>query len=256
MTAAAGGGKLVAAGGGKATAAGGPVTLIVLAKAPLRGLVKTRLAAVAGDDFALAAYRAMLANVLAAAAASGLPTLVAHAPAGAGASLRELCGPGLALVPQAPGDLGARMAAALAGVLAGGAGAALLVGADLPLLDGSLLAGAAGLLSRRDAVLGPALDGGYYAIGFTRAGFCPEVFTDMAWSGPEVFARTLGRLRRCGRRVGLLPRLPDCDTAADLQRLRGEPWRGRLAGTPFGRFLAATAGDTFDRDPDNRLSVP
>ncbi len=235
-------------------AAGGPVRLIVLAKAPLRGQVKTRLAAACGESFALAAYRAMLANVLGAAAGSGLPTAVAHAPAGAWAAVRALCGPAVALVPQADGDLGARMAAAMTGAFADGAGAALLVGADLPLLTGALLVRAAGLLSRREAVLGPALDGGYYAIGFTREGFCPAVFADMPWGTAEVLARTRERLG--GRRVGLLPRLPDCDTAGDLRLLGREPWRARLAGTPFGRFLAEAAGDPFDRDPDNRLSVP
>lgn len=238
------------------TASSPKTRLCVLAKAPLPGLVKTRLAATHGEAFALAAYRAMVANVLDAAAASGLATTVLYAPAGAEEAMRGLCGPQTVLAPQAAGDLGARMADAFEAAFAGGAAAALLVGADLPLLDGGGLARAASLLGAAPAVLGAALDGGYYLVGFSRAGYTPAIFRDMAWSEPTVCARTLERLGAAGRRVALLPRLPDCDTAVDVALLRRNPWRKRLTGTPFGRFLAETAGDPFDRDPDNRLFVP
>ncbi len=230
--------------------------LLVMLKAPRPGLVKTRLAEAVGDGAALGAYVAMARNVLAAAAASGLPVAVWYAPAGERALMEDFCGPGAALFPQAEGDLGARMADAFERTFAAGAASALLVGGDLPLLDGPLLARGAALLGQAGAVLGPALDGGYYAVGFTKEGFAPEVFADMPWSGPEVFSRTRERLARAGRRTAFLPELPDCDTADDLRRLAREPWRGRLAGTPFGAFLAARDGDPFDRDPDNRLSVP
>lgn len=232
------------------------VRLLVLAKAPVRGRVKTRLAASLGQDFALAAYEALVGGVLVAAAASGLPTTIHYSPAEARAAMGRLCGQAATLVPQAAGDLGARMAAAFDRAFAAGAAGAVLVGSDLPLLDGALLARAGAMLAERDAVLGPALDGGYYAVGFSRAGYCPGIFTEMTWSRPDVCAVTRQRLEAAGRRLGLLPALPDCDTAEDLRLLRAEPWRSRLAGTPFGRFLEGTAGDPFDRDPDYRLSVP
>ena len=230
--------------------------LLVLLKAPLAGLVKTRLAATVGAQAALAAYEAMARNVLAAAAASGLATTIHYAPAAERARMEALCGPGAQLLPQAAGDLGARMADAFSRAFAEGAGAALLVGGDLPLLDGPLLRQGAAALAGAQAVLGPALDGGYYAIGFTRPGFAPQVFADMPWSTPEVCARTRERLALAGRSMALLPALPDCDTADDLRRLVMPPWRERLSGTPFGAFLAGASGDPFDRDPDNRLSVP
>ena len=117
--------------------------------------------------------------------------------------------------------------------------AALLIGSDLPLLTGRLLRQAAALLTENQAVLGPADDGGYYLIGFTRAGYLPDVFRNMPWSTPAVAAVTLARLADAGRATALLPPLPDCDVAADLTRLAGAPLRERLAGTPFGRFLAS-----------------
>ena len=232
------------------------VRLLVLLKAPLAGLVKTRLAATVGAQAALAAYAAMARNVLAAAAASGFATTIHYAPAGERARMEAFCGPGAHLLPQAAGDLGARMEDAFSRAFAEGAGAALLVGGDLPLLDGPLLMQGAAALAGAQAVLGPALDGGYYAIGFTRPGFAPQVFADMPWSTREVCARTRERLALTGRTVALLPALPDCDTADDLRRLVMPPWRERLSGTPFGAFLAGASGDPFDRDPDNRLSVP
>lgn len=212
--------------------------LSVMVKAPLPGQVKTRLAATIGDDAALAAYRAMAATVLAAADASGLPVTVSYAPAEHLAPVAELCGPGRRYAAQAEGDLGARMAGALATAFADGAEAALLVGSDLPLLTADLLRQAARELEANQAVLGPAEDGGYYLIGFTREGYAPEIFYDMPWSTPTVAATTLARLAEAGRSVALLPRLADCDAAADLFRLAAPPFRERLAGTPFARFLA------------------
>lgn len=228
------------------------VSLHILAKAPLPGLVKTRLAAVCGDERALAAYRAMAGNVFCAALASGLPAAVHFAPDGARAAMAGLCGPGFRLVPQAPGDLGARMAAALAGAFAAGDAAALLIGADLPLLTPALLRQAAMALEEKPAVLGPAEDGGYWLIGFTREGFAPEVFAGMPWSTAAVAGLTRARLAAAGREFAELATLPDCDEAADLARLAGPPWRQALGGTPFGQFLEAAPAGLFDQNRASR----
>lgn len=220
------------------------VSLLVFCKAPIPGQVKTRLATGIGAQAALAAYRAMVANVLAAVDASGLPSVVYYTPARERDAVRGLCGPHRTCRPQTPGgDLGARMAAAFRETLARSDGAVLL-GSDLPLVTGPVLAQAARALATHDAVLGPATDGGYWAIGFTRQGFCPDVFTAMPWSTPDVAALTRARLDAAGRASALLPELPDCDRPEDLSLLAGPPWRDRLAGTPFGRFLATLPGRT------------
>lgn len=228
------------------------VSLHILAKAPLPGLVKTRLAAVCGDERALAAYRAMAGNVFRAARSSGLPATVHFAPDDARAAMAGLCGPEFRLTPQASGDLGARMAAALAGAFAAGDAAALLIGADLPLLTPALLLQAANALEKKPAVLGPAQDGGYWLIGFTREGYAPEVFADMPWSTAAVAGLTRARLAAAGRDAAELATLPDCDEAADLARLAGPPWREALGGTPFGQFLAAAPAGLFDQNRANR----
>ncbi|EFL49276.1 Protein of unknown function DUF2064 [Solidesulfovibrio fructosivorans JJ]] len=215
------------------------VRLLVFCKAPLPGRVKTRLAAGIGDAAALAAYRAMVANVLGAADASGLPAIVYYAPAEELPAARELCGPDRTFRAQAEGDLGARMAAAFTATLRE-ADAAVLIGSDLPLVTGEVLTRAARELAGNDAVLGPATDGGYYALGLTRAGYCPALFTDMPWSTATVAALTRARLAAAGKSLALLPELPDCDTPDDLRTLlAAPPWRRRLEKTPFGRFLAS-----------------
>jgi hypothetical protein len=227
--------------------------LLLFVKAPLPGLVKTRLAANVGTPTALAAYRAMVGNVLLAADASGLPTTVHFAPVGEAEAVYALCGRNRHYRPQQAGDLGERMAAALAQAFAAGAEAALVVGCDLPLLTGDLLAAAAARLVSTDAVLGPATDGGYYLIGFTRQGFAPSVFADMPWSTRDVASRTMAACRAAGIRLTLLPELPDCDEASDLARLAASPCREALAGTPFGVFLSNLPRDSFDQIHAHRL---
>ncbi len=229
------------------------VRLLVFIKAPLPGRVKTRLAASLGQDLALEAYRAMAANVLAAADASNLPATICFDPPETLDLVQSLCGQDRRFLPQVQGDLGARMEAALAQAFGQGAEAALLVGCDLPLLTGDILGQAATRLGAAEAVLGPATDGGYYLIGFTRQGFCHEAFRDMPWSTATVAARTAAVLSGAGRRLALVPELPDCDTVSDLRRLAKPPLRDRLHGTPFGFFLAGLPQGLFDRIPPHRL---
>ena len=136
--------------------------LLLLVKAPLPGLVKTRLAATLGEAVALGGGGGGVANVLAAADASDLPTTLVYAPADALEQVTALCGRQRRYQPQTGDDLGARMNAALGRAFADGAEAALLIGSDLPLLTGSLLRQAAALLTENQAVIGPADDGGYF----------------------------------------------------------------------------------------------
>lgn len=221
-------------------------------KAPVLGLVKTRLAAGIGPEAALAAHRAMVTDVLASVDASGLPVTVHFTPADREDSVRELCGPDRDFRPQVAGDLGARMEAALGTAFAAGARAAMVIGCDLPLLTGALLRRAARALVRHPAVLGPAADGGYYLLGLTPFALDPWLFRDMPWSTDAVAARTLDALEANGVPAALLPVLPDCDTVADLDRLARPPLRGRLAGTAMERFLCGLPAVMFDQTPGDR----
>ncbi|MHC1711983.1 MAG: TIGR04282 family arsenosugar biosynthesis glycosyltransferase [Solidesulfovibrio sp.] len=229
------------------------VRLLLFVKAPLPGRVKTRLAADVGQDLALAAYRAMVGNVLLAADASGLPTTILYAPADEEAAVRGLCGQDRRYRPQQDGDLGQRMAQAMTQAFAEKADGALVVGCDLPLLTGDILIRVAKHLAHADAVLGPATDGGYYLIGFTKKSYFPAVFADMPWSTESVAARTTAACQRANVRLALVPELPDCDTAGDLAQFARSPCRNAFTGTPFGIFLSGLPRDSFDQIPAHRL---
>jgi hypothetical protein len=107
------------------------------------------------------------------------------------------------------------MGAAFARAFQRGAGRAALVGTDVPGISRTTVVEALGALDTADVVLGPAEDGGYYLLALEQP--CPELFHGIAWSTPRVLDETVTRARGAGRRVRLLARLRDIDTADDLR---------------------------------------
>jgi hypothetical protein len=129
------------------------------------------------------------------------------------ARLRSLLPPGFAIMGQGRGDLGARLARVFERLLARHAGA-LAIGSDCPDLTPPTLRDALKALAGAEAVLGPAADGGYWAIGLTRPE--PELFRDVPWSTSRVAAVTRRRLARRRTVVRELPMLRDVDRFDDL----------------------------------------
>jgi rSAM/selenodomain-associated transferase 1 len=185
--------------------AANPPSIVIFARWPQAGKVKTRLAGIYGDAGAARVYRRLLDHTLAAAKASGLPVELRVTGASC-AQFEEEFGPGLAVTDQGIGDLGARMARVEP--------PALVIGSDLPALTPELLLEAAALLETHEVVIGPARDGGYWLIGLREAS--PWLFEDMAWSTPQVLAETLVRLEARGLTPALLPELADIDEPGDL----------------------------------------
>lgn len=183
--------------------------LLVLAKTPVPGRVKTRLCppCTAGQAAELAA--AALADTLDAAGAArfGDRVLVVDGDLAAPA--------GWSRTAQRGGGLGDRIAAAFADTATAGT-PALLIGMDTPQVTPGLLDGAAGLLARADAVLGPAEDGGWWALGLRRPGHA-EAVRDVPMSTGTTGAETLAALTRRGLDTVLLPVLRDVDTIADAR---------------------------------------
>ncbi|MBD0271429.1 MAG: TIGR04282 family arsenosugar biosynthesis glycosyltransferase [Acetobacteraceae bacterium] len=188
--------------------------LILFARAPRLGTVKRRLAREAGDVAALRFHRAMLGAL---ARRLGRTrrwrTVLAVTPDRARFPI------GLPTVPQGRGDLGARMARALARDRR----RAVLVGSDIPGIGAADIAAAFRVLDgRADAVFGPAEDGGYWLVGLgPRRPAAP--FRGVRWSGPHALADTVANCR--GRRVAFVRRLRDVDDAAGLAA-----WRARAVG--------------------------
>ena len=206
--------------------------VVVFARAPVAGAVKTRLARHVGDARALELYRWLGARVMAGLVLTprSYRLRVAFTPDDAQQAVQAWLPGADDYVAQAAGDLGARMAAAIAGGIAGGFERVVIVGTDCLAVDAARLTAALSLL-RGDApcVLGPALDGGYYLIGAT----VPDlpVFLDMSWGTDSVLATTLARLRASGIRFKKLPVEQDIDTVDDLEALVGvdgaPPWLAR-----------------------------
>ena len=196
------------------------VTVIVFARRPRPGQVKRRLAHALGASYACALYARLLARTLAVVAASGVRRRVLMPATAADCRYfrRRLSVSGWQVRAQIRGDLGQRMAAALASALAAG-GPAVLIGSDLlDIRATDLTTACAGLCGGTEVVLGPAADGGYWLIGLRRAR--ADLFAGMRWSVPDVFAQTLARCAGAGLRPLVLPCRRDLDHARDLLRGR------------------------------------
>jgi rSAM/selenodomain-associated transferase 1 len=182
----------------------------IFARWPEAGLCKTRLIPDLGAQGAAAVYRKLLRHSVEAALQSGLDVCLAvtgAAPARFEEWLdQELQAKRATYRAQAEGDLGAKLAAIPAPTL--------LIGSDCPGLDSDLLRQAATSLKTHDAVLGPALDGGYYMLGLSRP--MPFLFSAMPWSTPQVLAETERRLKERGVSYAKLKPLSDIDTHSDL----------------------------------------
>lgn len=196
-----------------------PAAVAVLAKAPVPGQAKTRLAPLLGDAGAARAQRGFILRTLATARHASTGALTLHAALGTDHRLFRLLARrhGVACAAQVEGDIGERMAAVMTAHFARNPHQPLLiVGTDCPVLDAAHLQQAADALQTHDAVLIPAEDGGYVLIGLRRA--LPEVFQRVDWSTPRVIEQTRERLSAIGARWVELPTLWDVDEPADWQR--------------------------------------
>ena len=202
-------------------AVAGRVVIAVMAKAPIRGQVKTRLAPRLGEEGALLLYRALLADKLAQLRqVPGVVPAVAFAPAEAALALREVAGPGVPLIAQRGADLGERLHNVSVDLFAAGAAGVLLVDADTPTLPAGLLAEGVAALAPGAVVLGPAWDGGYYLIGLRQP--CAALFSGVAWSTRRVLSQSVALARASGLSVRFLQSWGDVDEPGDLDRLARE----------------------------------
>lgn len=192
--------------------------LLLLLKAPRAGAVKTRLAADLGASLAVRINRQLVERQIRALPA-GWPVSIHFAPPRCEAMMRawlEPLRPGLRFVPQCAGNLGARLAAALAAEFSRRPAGVIAIGGDCPYLTRTILLRAARALGTTDVVLGPATDGGYYLIA--SHGSHPELFRGISWSTAQVLAQTLARARSARLRVRRIETLEDVDDGPGWQR--------------------------------------
>lgn len=190
--------------------------IILFAKIPVKGRVKTRLARDLEEDLVLRLVESMLLDTIDTLKDCRFPFRICIHPPGAIGEARAWLGGDNAFMPQTGDDLGERMEQAFIRVFSEGYREAVLIGSDIPGLSSGTVHEAFASLARHDAVIGPANDGGYYLIGFTGEAFYPDIFHRMPWSTPAVFRETMERFASASRRVHVLTERIDVDTREDL----------------------------------------
>jgi rSAM/selenodomain-associated transferase 1 len=192
-----------------------------MAKAPLAGLCKTRLAPLLGAERAAELHRCFLLDRLELARGLGIAEVSVVCPDGEHAAhLRRLVPDGVDVVAQQGLGLMAGLAYAFGHLFARGHERVLLLDADSPTLPPSLIHDAFEGLGRHDLVLGPCDDGGYYLIG-ARADQ-PRLFSGVSYRNEVICQQTAARARELGLSVCLVEPWHDVDTPEDLDRLRQE----------------------------------
>jgi uncharacterized protein len=190
------------------------VALVVMAKAPVPGLAKTRIGNVLGADAAAQLQRAMILDCLhrewpvsrKVIAWSGQSDLWQHAR-----DLNWEC------TEQIQGDLGQRMQSAVEGLLPD-SDRVIVLGTDTPDVPDDIVHFCLSVPVDEGPAFGPAADGGYWCVVFGKPHFC--VFNGVEWSTDTVLSDSLSLALAAGLRPHLLPWWADVDTVADLRRLR------------------------------------
>lgn len=224
-----------------------PVAIGIVCKSPAAGHSKTRLSPPLRPEerAALSAcfIRDVAAKVQALAKGGDVAACAVYTPAGSEAALRALLPDGFPLLAQGEGDLGVRMAKAVADLLAARHDGVILIGSDSPTMPVAILSAAIEAVRAGDnVVLSAALDGGYTLIGLSQPH--PRLFKDIPWSTSEVHRLTELRAREIGLPVVNVPGWYDVDDAASLAMLENEM---RGIAPPFATpgLVGADAPATF-----------
>lgn len=231
--------------------------LLIMAKAPHPGAVKTRLCPPLTPGLAADLYRAFLRDTIALGA--GLPGTtvgVVYPPTADDRALLALLPPGAVAWAQEGQGLGDGLRGAFDRAFAAGYRRVVVMSSDSPTLPATVLEEAFAALADHDLALGPTHDGGYYLIGLTSPQ--PRLFAGIAWSTAAVYRQTRERASESALRVRATAPWPDVDTIADLPVIAGHCARGaaphttELLGNAALRALAREGGVPLPRLGDDR----
>jgi rSAM/selenodomain-associated transferase 1 len=192
--------------------------VVVFAREPIPGRVKSRLAAEIGADAAARVYSATLEHTLDAADTSGARAVLSLAEVPSGGWLRDV---DAAIEIQRGDNLGDRLHDAFARRFVEGEDRVVVVGSDCPWLRGAHIARASAKLGGADVVLGPAADGGYWLVAQRPPGLA--LFARIPWSSPDTLTRTRKRIAALGGTWSELEELVDIDTVEDLELVLDDP---------------------------------
>jgi rSAM/selenodomain-associated transferase 1 len=190
--------------------------IIVFAKAPVAGQVKTRLCPPLTPDEAASLHGSLVLDMLERCQSlKGYDRILAGTPSPHHPFFRAMEARfKIPVWDQMGDDLGARMSSAFKKSLGSPYRSVVVIGTDIPGINGPLVTMAVKSLQDHDVVLGPTVDGGYYLIGLRSP--VPGLFENIPWSTDQVYAITEQKIKALGLSLKILPRLQDLDTVEDL----------------------------------------
>ncbi len=211
------------------------VSLIIFARYPTTGKVKTRLAEGLGGEPAAEFYKLCAEHVFKVSrkVPHDVNRYIFCSDMGDVARIRQWAGWRFYYAAQADGDLGERIEQGFSTVFGHGAQKVIILATDVPDISADTIEDAVRALDSCDVVVGPCHDGGYYLLGLKK--MYRELFVDVPWSTAQVLSHTLNVIESRGLTVRLLPTLTDIDTEEDLLRWCSE--RGTNSPHPVCDFV-------------------
>jgi rSAM/selenodomain-associated transferase 1 len=215
--------------------------LVVIAKAPREGEVKTRLSGALSPPEARRLYVAFLSDTFALMEdvreeRENLGLALCYTPEGEEAAFEDVEREGSLMIPQRGENLGERLTNCFADLFDLGFESVVVIGADSPTLPGEYVFDAFECFETDDdVVVGPAEDGGYYLVGMRK--LHRRIFEDIPWGAAGVLDATIERAREAELNLVLLPEWRDVDTPEDFERLKRELGENREAAKFTRRFL-------------------
>jgi uncharacterized protein len=227
--------------------------LVLMAKAPQAGTVKTRLIGALTAEQVRQLYVAFLSDAFGLMedvqaereAESDLALVLCYTPEGEAEAFEEVEREGSLMLVQRGADLGARLRNCFAELFDRGFDSVVAIGADSPTLPGEWIFDAfESLEMEQDVIAGPTADGGYYLIGMRR--LHEALFQAIPWSTAGVMAATETRAREAGLNFIIMPEWYDVDEPSDLERLKDE-LRQTQEPAPFTRRFLQSLETTHDQ---------
>lgn len=204
-------------------------SLIMFAKEPVPGKVKTRLIPHMSPQKAAELYKAFIVDTVADLTKLKVQALtIAYTPASHTTAFHELVGQLIPLFPQRGETLGERLKNAFQDSFCKEIKRVVIIGTDSPTLPTPYIKEAFYALRNVPIVIGPTFDGGYYLIGLSQ--FTGEIFDGIAWGAATVFCQTIERIKKLNLEFHLLPPWYDIDTPSDLLFLRSHLLAMKLSG--------------------------
>lgn len=193
--------------------------LIIFAKEPEKGKVKTRLSGHLSAERCFKLYKAFLKDTLGLVKSlRRINKVLAYDLACARPRYLKRIARNFIFYKQSGNNLGQRMHNAFLFARQMNSSKAVIIGSDSPNLPAKHIKDAFQQLDRNDIVLGPAEDGGYYLIGLKKP--CAEIFRSIKWSSETVFAQTVENCQRLNKKIAILHKWYDVDDYIGLVRLK------------------------------------